>query len=386
MRGLRAAMPSARCFRGSRFFRVSLSAGSFAAPLLSLSISSTAGLTHERERPVVDQNPPPRSSCKAVDPDYARNLGGFADLCRRTLRRWIFPAVPPWQVALPLDIVHRIYRSDVFMTAHAWTRRPLLALGLVAGAMIAGLAIPTTRAAAQQAPAPVIAAAADLKFAVTEIAAAFKADTGKEVKLSFGSTGNFATQIREGAPFQLFMAADEKFIRDLHKDGFTRDEGDLYAEGRIVLMVPHGSLLKPDAAMDDLAAQLAAGRITRFAIANPEHAPYGLRAEEALKHRGLWEKVRPHLVLGENVSQAAQFALSGNAEGGIIAYSLALAPEVRSQGTFALIPHDWHEPLLQRMALLKSAGPVAEQFYAYLKTSKARDIMKSFGFVLPDEG
>jgi molybdate transport system substrate-binding protein len=271
------------------------------------------------------------------------------------------------------------------MTPQVWTRRLLLSLGLGTGMTIAGLLIPMSGADAEEADVPVIAAAADLKFAVTEIAAAFKADTGKEVKLSFGSTGNFATQIRHGAPFQMFMAADEKFITDLHRDGFTRNEGDLYAEGRVVLMVPHGSVLQPDEALNNLAAMLDAGRITRFAIANPEHAPYGLRAEEALKHRGLWEKVQPHLVLGENVSQAAQFALSGNAQGGIIAYSLALAPEVRSQGEFALIPRDWHEPLLQRMALLKNAGPVAEGFYAYMKTSKARRIMKSFGFVLPDE-
>lgn len=271
-------------------------------------------------------------------------------------------------------------------TAHIWTRRALLALGLGVGVAIAGLAIEMTGADAQQADMPVIAAAADLKFAVTEIAAAFKADTGKEVKLSFGSTGNFATQIRQGAPFQVFMAADQKFIADLYREGFTKDAGDLYAEGRIVLMVPHGSGLKADETLNDLAAQLEAGRITRFAIANPEHAPYGLRAEEALKHRGLWDKVQPHLVFGENVSQAAQFALSGNAQGGIIAYSLALAPEVRSQGQFALIPHDWHEPLLQRMALLKNAGSVAEEFYAFMKTPKAREIMKKFGFVLPTEG
>lgn len=266
-------------------------------------------------------------------------------------------------------------------SAFSWPQRVLVGVGIT----IAGLAIQMTSAVAQQAEPPVIAAAADLKFAVTEIAAAFKADTGKEVKLSFGSTGNFATQIREGAPFQMFMAADQKFIFDLHKDGFTTDEGDLYAEGRVVLMAPHGSALMPDEALDNLAAMLEAGKITRFAIANPEHAPYGKRAEEALRHRGLWEKVQPHLVLGENVSQAAQFALSGNAEGGIIAYSLALAPEVRSQGEFALIPHDWHEPLLQRMVLLKNAGPVAREFYAYMETPKAREIMKNFGFVLPDE-
>lgn len=269
------------------------------------------------------------------------------------------------------------------MHTTSMTRRILLSLGLAAA-----LTSPfsTAHVLAQDADVPVIAAAADLNFAVTELAAAFKAETGKEVKLSFGSTGNFATQIREGAPFQVFMAADQKFIADLHSEGFTKNEGDLYAEGRIVLMVPHGSVLKADEAMDDLAAKLDAGEITRFAIANPEHAPYGQRAEEALKHRGLWDKVQPRLVLGENVSQAAQFALSGNAEGGIIAYSLALAPEVRSKGEFALIPHDWHEPLLQRMALLKNAGPIAEEFYSFMKTPKAREIMKKYGFVLPTEG
>lgn len=268
----------------------------------------------------------------------------------------------------------------------AWTRRTLLGFGVGAAICTTGYLFWMKDAGAQRADMPVIAAAADLKFAVTEVAAAFKLQTGNEVKLSFGSTGNFATQIRQGAPFQLFMAADQKFIADLHQEGFAKDAGDLYAEGRIVLMVPHGSVLKADEAMNDLAAQLEAGRITRFAIANPEHAPYGLRAEEALRHRGLWDKVQPHLVLGENVSQAAQFALSGNAQGGIIAYSLALAPEVRSQGQFALIPHDWHEPLLQRMALLRNAGPVATEFYTFMKSPRAREIMKKYGFVLPDGG
>jgi molybdate transport system substrate-binding protein len=230
---------------------------------------------------------------------------------------------------------------------------------------------------------PVIAAASDLQFAVTDIAAAFTAETGMEVKLAFGSTGNFATQIRQGAPFQMFMAADEKFVKQLHDEGLTLDEGVLYAEGRIVVMAPHGSTLTPDENLDNLAAMLEAGTITRFAIANPEHAPYGLRAQEALQNRRLWDKVQPRLVLGENVAQAAQFALSGNAEGGIIAYSLALAPEVSAQGTFALIPADWHDPLWQRMVLLKDAGPVAEAFYAYMSTPAARTIMERYGFVLP---
>ncbi|MFN7177871.1 MAG: molybdate ABC transporter substrate-binding protein, partial [Thermaurantiacus sp.] len=185
----------------------------------------------------------------------------------------------------------------------AFPRRSILAaVAAVAAFALAGPALAEDP--------PVIAAAADLKFAVTEIAAAFEADTGKKVEVSLGSTGNFATQIRQGAPFQMFMAADEKFIKQLAAEGLARDEGTLYAEGRIVIMVPHGSKLTADAAMDNLAAMIEAGTLTKFAIANPEHAPYGLRAEEALRHRGLWDSIQPYLILGENVSQAAQFALS----------------------------------------------------------------------------
>jgi molybdate transport system substrate-binding protein len=232
---------------------------------------------------------------------------------------------------------------------------------------------------------PVIAAAADLKFAVTEIAAAFAAETGMKVELAFGSTGTFATQIREGAPFQMYMAADESYIAALAAEGLTRDDGTLYAEGRIVMMVPNGSTLRADGSLESLKAALAAGTIRHFAIANPDHAPYGVRAMEALQHAGVWDAVRPKLVLGENVAQAAQFATSGDAQGGIIAYSLALAPEVAKLGSYELIPADWHEPLNQRMVLLKNAGPVAQAFYQYLTAPTARAIMKSYGFVLPEE-
>ncbi|MGY6409792.1 MAG: molybdate ABC transporter substrate-binding protein [Alkalilacustris sp.] len=261
---------------------------------------------------------------------------------------------------------------------------PFTALRRSALAALALIFLGAAPALAQD-DAPVVAAASDLQFAVEEIAAAFTAETGMRVRLSMGSTGNFARQIREGAPFQIFMAADEQFIADLHAEGLTRDEGDLYAIGRIVVMVPHGSPLRPDAELDHLAEMLEAGRITRFAIANPDHAPYGMRAREALITRGLWDALQPFLVQGENVSQAAQFALSGNAEGGIIAYSLALAPQVAPQGTYELIPEDWHEPLRQRMVLLNNAGPVAEAFYAYMMAPAAREIMERYGFVLPGE-
>lgn len=251
-------------------------------------------------------------------------------------------------------------------------------------AAVASFALAAGPAVAQD-DAPVIALASDLQFALEEIAVKFAEDTGMSVRLSIGSTGNFSRQIREGAPFQMFMAADERFIADLHADGFTRDEGDLYAVGRVVIMAPHGSTLTPDAELNNLAEMLAAGQITRFAIANPEHAPYGMRAREALITKGIWDDLQPFMVLGENVSQAAQFSLSNNAEGGIIAYSLALAPQVAPQGTYELIPEDWHEPLRQRMALLNNAGEVAEAFYAYMLDTSAREVMERYGFVLPEE-
>jgi molybdate transport system substrate-binding protein len=241
----------------------------------------------------------------------------------------------------------------------------------------------TALAASARAAAPVVAAAADLQFALSEIAADFTAATGVDLRLVFGSTGNLARQIRQGAPFALFLAADERFVLDLHRDGFTQDAGHRFAEGRLALLVPRGSPLAPDATLDSLRRLLALGRLTRFAIANPEHAPYGQRAEEVLRHAGLWEAIAPHLVLGENVSQAAQFALSGNAEGGIVALSLALAPGVAARGEHAPIAAGWHRPLLQRMVRLHGAGPEAAAFEARMQSAAARAVLQRYGFTLP---
>jgi molybdate transport system substrate-binding protein len=232
---------------------------------------------------------------------------------------------------------------------------------------------------------PTIAAAADLQFALTEVATAFAADTGLEVKLAFGSSGNFARQIRQGAPFQMYLSADENYVLDLAEEGFTRDDGALYAVGRIVIIVPHGSPLAADGTLADLRRALEDGRVQKFAIANPEHAPYGRRAQEALRHAGLWEAIEDRLVLGENVAQAAQFATSGSSEGGIIAYSLVLSPKVSTLGTFELIPAEWHDPLRQRMVLLEQAGSTAERFFGFMQEGAARAIMRRYGFVLPGE-
>jgi molybdate transport system substrate-binding protein len=216
-----------------------------------------------------------------------------------------------------------------------------------------------------------------------ELIARFQKDTGHTVKAVFGSSGNFYAQLLQGAPFHLFMSADEAFVLKLADAGKTRDRGKRYAHGRIGLMVPHGSPLQPDGELKDLAVALQDGRLKRFAIANPDHAPYGMRAKEALAHAGLWAQIEPKLVLGENISQTAQFATSGSTQGGIIALSLALAPQVAALGRFALVPEAWHQPLAQRMVLLKNAPPAAAQFYDYLGSSASQVVMKRYGFEIP---
>lgn len=232
---------------------------------------------------------------------------------------------------------------------------------------------------------PTLAAASDLKFAIEEVAARFEKDTGHKLRLVFGSSGNFKTQILQGAPFHIFMAADENFVYELADAGKTEDRGRNYAIGRLVIMVPPDGVLKPDGQLRDLAAALKDGRLKKFAIGNPEHAPYGARGKEALEHAGLWEEIRGKLVLGENISQAAQFAVSGSAQGGIVAYSLALAPTFAGRGKFELIPEAWHKRLVQRMVLIKGAPPEARAFYDYLSTPAAQEIMVRYGFAMPKD-
>lgn len=261
-------------------------------------------------------------------------------------------------------------------TRRSAARRALCALLLTAPGMVwaqGGAAAATAT----------VAAASDLKFAIEEIAAAFEQSSGHRLRLVFGSSGNFFAQIQQGAPFHLFMSADEGFVFQLADAGQTMDRGRLYGHGRIGIVVPRGSVLKADGELRDLAAALQDGRLRKFAIANPEHAPYGARAREALQHAGLWTQIAPRLVLGENISQATQFALSGSTQGGIVAYSLALAPQVASQGTFALIPQAWHQPLAQRMVLLRNAPPAARAFYEHLSTPAAQAVMRRYGFEMP---
>lgn len=251
-------------------------------------------------------------------------------------------------------------------------------------AWLAGACVVAPRwAAAADEAGPVIAAASDLKFVLDDIAAQFTAQTGHRLRISYGSSGNFFRQIVQGAPFELFLSADEDFVHQLHGQGLTEDTGALYGVGRLVLFAAKGSPLRVDAGLTDLRAALADGRLRKFAIANPEHAPYGHAAMQVLERAGLWQAIQPRLVLGENVSQAAQFAASGSAQGGIFALSLALWPVLQQAGSQVLLPEQMHSPLRQRMVLTRRAGLVAQQFYRYLQRDEARATLQRFGFSLP---
>jgi len=243
------------------------------------------------------------------------------------------------------------------------------------------LGMPTELAA--QRP-PTIAAAANLNFALTDIANQFERAQGARVELVFGASGTLTRQIQDGAPFEMFLAADEEFPNQLSAAGLTRDPGVVYAVGRLVVFAPKGSPLAVDEQLQGLARLVKAGGTNRFAIANPEVAPYGRAAEAVLRKRGLWDALRPNLVLGDSITQAAQFATTGNAVGGLIAYSLVLTPGFADRGTYAVIPEADHPPLRQRMVLLKQAGPIAAQFYAYLRGEAARGILRKHGFAVPE--
>ncbi len=230
---------------------------------------------------------------------------------------------------------------------------------------------------------PNVAVAANLNFAMPEIAAAFKQRTGREVKLAFGASGNFSRQIREGAPFELFLSADDANVRLLVDAGRAEGEGVVYAVGRLVLFAPVASAVHVDPELAGLAAAVKAGMVRRLAIANPELAPYGKAAREAMEKRGLWDALTGRVVLGENVNQAAQFALTGGVDAAFLPYSIVVAPNFKDRGRWVLVPESLHEPIRQRMVLVKGAGATARALYEFVRGPEGRAILERYGFGLP---
>jgi molybdate transport system substrate-binding protein len=227
-----------------------------------------------------------------------------------------------------------------------------------------------------------VAAAADLQFAMQEISARFQKETGKSVKVVYGSSGNFFQQIRNGAPFDIFFSADLDYAKKLQDAGLTVPGSLLeYATGRIVLWVPKGSTLDLQAGLRGLAAP----SVRKIAIANPEHAPYGQAAVAAMRSESVYEQLRPKLVLGENISQAASFALSGSTDAGILALSLVLSPYMKDKGHFVEIPASDYSPIRQACVILRASADLsaAREFLNYMKTPVVAGILRAYGFGVP---
>jgi len=224
-----------------------------------------------------------------------------------------------------------------------------------------------------------IAAASDLQFVMKEVAARYEKQTGTAVKLSFGSSGNFFAQIQNGAPFDLFFSADADYPRKLEAAGLA-EPGTFYqyANGRIVLWASNSSRLRLDQGMNSLLNPA----IKKIAIANPAHAPYGRAAEAAMKSAGVYEKLASRLVLGENISQTAQFVQSGNADVAVLALSLALSDSLKDKGRYFIVPRELYPPLHQAAVVLKSSQKKAQarKFMEYLKSPEIVALFKQYGF------
>jgi molybdate transport system substrate-binding protein len=248
---------------------------------------------------------------------------------------------------------------------------------------IASVAVVLLWFAADLAAQPIaVAAASDLQAVLPSVASRFEKDTGHQVRLTFGSSGNFFTQIQNGAPFDVFLSADVDYPRRLERAG-QAEPGSLYdyAIGRIVLWTRKDSTIDLRGGL----AVLAGPGVRTVAIANPDHAPYGRAAVAALQHEKVYDRVQPKLVRGENISQAAQFVQSGNADVGILALSLALAAALKTSGTYVEVPESFHPPIEQAAVVLAKSPQkaAAKQFLEYLKRPEIVSLLQSYGFVLP---
>jgi molybdate transport system substrate-binding protein len=260
--------------------------------------------------------------------------------------------------------------------------KPRKNTGLAISVIIAILQLMPAFASDARAGEITVAAAADLTFVFKEVGARFQKETGNSIKLSYGSSGNFFSQIKNGAPYDMFFSADVAFPQKLEAAGLI-EPGSLYeyATGKLVVWVPSKSKLDLNQGLKVLLDP----SIGKIAIANPVHAPYGAAAVAALRHEGIYDQVKPKIIQGENISQTAQFVQSGNADIGLLALSLALAPPMTSAGRYVEVPPADYPPIIQAVVILKSARDkdTSEKFLKFLKEPSTVALMQQYGFVPP---
>ncbi|MBU3628038.1 molybdate ABC transporter substrate-binding protein [Polynucleobacter sp. AP-Reno-20A-A9] len=226
-----------------------------------------------------------------------------------------------------------------------------------------------------------IAVAANMKDAFIEIAAAYRATGKSEPRVVYGSSGNFATQIMNGAPFNLFIAADEQFPLELFRNGRTIDEGVIYAIGKLAIITKTSSDIRLLDSKTEIAK--AIGKANKIAIAKPELAPYGKAAVEYLKAEGLWGLAKDKLVYADNIGAATAYVMSGAADIGFTALSLAKSPEVAKQTSFFLVDTRLYEPIKQRMVLIKGAPQESVDLYRFIQGPQAKSILLRYGYTTP---
>ncbi len=225
-----------------------------------------------------------------------------------------------------------------------------------------------------------VAVASNMSFPMTDIATSFHQETETQAKLTFGSSGNFARQIIQGAPFKLFLSADKQYVELLKENGLKILSDVKYARGRIGFFIPNGSPMFSSENINAIIKLLIHGDYKRLTIANPDHAPYGLAAQQALQSAGLWVMEKKRLLLAENAAQAMQIALSGNVDVGIIPASFIHLSAIKDKGRFLLIPEHWHQPLQQHLVLLEGANNTEKQFFEYMQNEQSDSIVENYGY------
>lgn len=232
---------------------------------------------------------------------------------------------------------------------------------------------------------PVIAVATNFVPVLHEIGRKFTSLTGNQIRISAGASGTLFRQIEAGAPFELFLSANENYVQRLHDKGLTIDIGRIYATGILVLYIPYSSRLDYMQNTNDIIRQIVQDQSCKLALANPEIAPYGLAAQQVLARFTDPGKLQEREIIGDNAGQTARYALSGNIDAAFLPYSYAITPQMREGGHFERIPPEWYTPIRQRMVLMKNAGTVAMAFYEYLGSDPAKQIIKRSGYSIPEQ-